>query len=78
MESDFSTLQNSELKEFLNKHLSANTVINAGAKDRDELNDELDTAGFGKEIWNWFVWIALILLITETFISKWYKAESIA
>jgi len=78
MESRFNTLQPNQWKNMLKDKLTVNDVINAEDLSMDRLNAKLNTAVFGKEIWNWFIWIALLFLIIETLISRLYKAESIS
>ncbi len=78
MESRFSTLEDDRWQEMLGELFNVNDVIDAEDLTMDSLNERLNTAVFGKEIWNWFVWIALIFLITETLVSRLYKAESIS
>ncbi len=78
MESRFNTLEDDRWQEMLGERFNVNDVINAEDLSMDNLNERLNTAVFGKEIWNWFVWIALIFLITETLVSRLYKAESIS
>jgi hypothetical protein len=78
MESRFSTLEDDRWQEMLGEAFNVNDVIDAEDLSMDSLNERLNTAVFGKEIWNWFVWIALIFLITETLVSRLYKAESIS
>jgi len=45
--------------------------------DRELLISELETASLGKEIWYWFIILAIILLLTESMVSRHYKAETI-
>lgn len=78
MESRFNTLEDDQWQEMLGELFNVNDVIDAEDLTMDSLNERLNTAVFGKEIWNWFVWIALIFLITETLVSRLYKAESIS
>lgn len=78
MESRFHTLEEEQWQEMLSDAFTVNEVISAEELSIDSLNDRLNTAVFGKEIWNWFVWIALLFLITETMVSRLYKAESIS
>ncbi|HKK44596.1 MAG TPA: BatA domain-containing protein [Balneolaceae bacterium] len=77
MESQFGTLQQTEWKKMLQDKITVNDIINAKDLSVDKLNAKLNTAVFGKEIWNWFIWIALLFLIIETVVSRMYKAESI-
>lgn len=44
----------------------------------NSVTNNLETASFGKEIWFWFITAAIILLLTESLVSRLLKAESIA
>jgi hypothetical protein len=76
-ESDFYTLSDENTFELLTS--KAESVQFFGQRDRSlsEVQQELKTAGFGAEIWYWFVIAAISLLIIEMAISRWYKAETI-
>lgn len=76
-ESDFTTLSQEELENFSDNSVTITNVLNATELSQDNLVTELQSASMGREIWNWFIWIALLLLIAETVISKMYRAESI-
>ena len=78
MESDFKTLENKQWNDMMDDKLVISDIMAAGNISNDQLQEQLRTAVFGKEIWNWFVWIALLCLITETLVSRLYKAESIS
>ena len=78
MESEFVTLQHKQLENMLGNSLTVHSVIDANDLSDENLSQRLNAAGFGEEIWNWFVWVALILLVAETLISRLYKAESIS
>lgn len=78
MESRFNTLEEKQWQSIQQGKLSVNDVIKAKDLSMDKLNEKLDTAVFGKEIWNWFIWIALLFLLIETLVSRLYKAESIS
>lgn len=77
MESYFDTLPNQELEKMLSNHVTVNTKIVAGEISHQNLEEELNAASFGKEIWSWFVWVALLFLIVEVLVSKMYKAENV-
>ena len=77
MESDLATLSKSELENVTNKSLTITSVISTTDFSESQLDDELRQAGFGKEIWYWFIVAAIMLLLTETLISRTYKAENI-
>jgi hypothetical protein len=51
--------------------------VDAADLNPEELQTKIATTGFGKEIWTWFMLAGLILLIAETLISMWYKAETV-
>lgn len=78
MESRFHTLEESQWQEFFDGTLNVNEIISARDLTAESLEDKLNTAVFGKEIWNWFIWTALLFLIIETLVSRLYKAESIS
>ena len=46
--------------------------------DSELIAERLQSASFGIEIWHWFILLAIGLLLTESIISRHYKAESIA
>lgn len=76
MESYFDTLPEQELEKMLSNHVNVNNRIAAGEISRQNLEEELNAASFGKEIWSWFIWLAMLLLIAEMMVSKLYKAEN--
>lgn len=76
MESHFDTLPFTELEKMLSKYVTINEKIDAGDLSEQRLVNQLNAASFGKEIWSWFIWIALCLLIAEMLVSKLYKAEN--
>ncbi|MEL7835256.1 BatA domain-containing protein [Fodinibius sp. Rm-B-1B1-1] len=78
MESDFETLDNEQWNDMMDDQLVISDMLTAENISNEQLQEQLRTAVFGKEIWNWFVWIALLFLITETLVSRLYKAESIS
>lgn len=76
MESNLKTLNDSDIEQILGNYFSGVIVVEA---DIDEMISELETASsFGREIWFWFIIAAIILLITESLVAKFYKAETIA
>lgn len=77
MESYFDTLPKSDLEKMLSKYVTINSTIDANRISENNLEEQLNAASFGKEIWNWFIWIALFFLVAEMLVSKLYKAENI-
>jgi len=76
MESYFDTLDQEQWQNMLDDKVYMSDIITASDLSTDKLDEQLRTSVFGKEIWNWFIWIALLFLITETLITRLYKAES--
>lgn len=74
-ESDFDAFTKKELQEKISGYLNLLAVIDTYGMTADEMNIKIESAGFGREIWNWFIWFALVLLAAECLITKKYKAE---
>jgi hypothetical protein len=66
--------EDSDLDEEL---LSSINVVDAGTLSEDQLTTEIKNSGFGKEVWHWFMLAGFLLLITETLVSIFYKAETV-
>lgn len=75
MESLFDTLTNQQWQQQLDKSLTINPMISAANISDNELEQKVNTAMYGREIWNWFIWMGLLLLIAETVLSRMYKTE---
>ena len=52
-------------------------IVDAGALTSTEITSEIKTSGFGKEIWHWFMLAGFLLLVTESLVSIFYKAETV-
>lgn len=76
MESALISLGEQEMEEYLSS-LFENVSYRFLNADNDVFINELQSASFGKEIWHWFIIIAISLLLLESVISRLYKAESI-
>lgn len=76
MESNPETLSETELKSVLEMHTEGVRVNRVQGSDTD-METVIQSASFGKEIWYWFIIAAFVLLVTESIISRMYKAESI-
>ncbi|MEX0773728.1 MAG: BatA domain-containing protein [Balneolales bacterium] len=74
-ESDFEAFTIQELEDKISKHLHLLDVMDTYNMSVDDMNFRIGSAGFGREIWNWFVWLALVLLVIECLITSKYKAE---
>lgn len=52
-------------------------IVDAGALTSAEITREIKASGFGKEIWHWFILAGFLLLVTESLVSIFYKAETV-
>ncbi len=77
MESDLRALSNQELKDFLERQFRSATV-NRIIGNESEIAEQMQAAGYGREIWFWFIIGAFILLLTESIVARLFKAESIS
>lgn len=77
-ESDLDAFTKQELEEKISKHLNLVDVIDTHSLSVDEVNLKIEAAGIGREIWNWFIWLALVLLVLECLITRKYKAERLS
>ena len=77
IESRLESFNKQELNELLSRLFIKNNV-RFFLGDRQERKAGIKAASVGKDIWYWFIIAAIILLITESFISRYYKAESIS
>jgi len=55
--------------------LNANVIETVNISDV-EIQRTLQKAGYGREIWQWFMWAAFILLLTESAVTIWFKTEN--
>ena len=76
MESRLESLNEQNLEEFLATFFQS-VNVRIAESDRRERLAGLEAASVGKNIWYWFIIAAIILLVTESMISRLYKAETI-
>lgn len=63
--------------ELLAESISENVrLVNVNKIEESNLNNEVIASGFGREIWNWFMWLGLVFLILESLVAAFYKTES--
>lgn len=72
-ESSFLTLSESEMQQ----KIDGIAYVDASELAGEELQSEIRASGFGREIWSWFMLAGLLLLVTESLVSVFYKAETI-
>jgi len=53
-------------------------IVDAGALNSEQITSEIRTSGFGTEIWYWFMLAGFLLLVIESLVSIFYKAETIS
>lgn len=71
-ESDFYSMDKSTFES-----ISQNArLVAVNEIDETNLNNEVIASGFGREIWNWFMWLGLVFLVIESLIAAFYKTES--
>jgi hypothetical protein len=77
IESQLESLNVQELTDLLSNFFDS-VDVSFAESGRQERIAGLEAASVGKDIWYWFIILAIILLITESMISRHYKAESIS
>ena len=77
-ESDFYTLSEDNASELLADKFNQLEIFGQDDQSFKEIQASVGSAGFGSEIWYWFILAAIILMMLELAISRWYKAESIS
>ena len=76
MESRLSSLDITEIERIAGNLFANAKAVQVGVDLTKEFA-ELELASFGREIWHWFVLMAIILLLLESIISRHYKAETL-
>lgn len=76
-ESNLSTLEDDRLVTYFTDELELSETLRLDAQSNPNYTEFLETAGMGREIWHLFLLFGIILLMSETFISRWYKAENV-
>lgn len=75
-ESDFSAFSAADFEDAIKEYVDVQNVIMSGRLTADELLATIQAAGFGSEVWFWFIIVALVCLIAESLITKMYKTEN--
>ena len=73
MESNFATLKNTEVVKKVSDLLYNHSIVDVSQSGQAEIDKAIGTAGYGKEVWYWFLWMGLATLIMESIISRSYK-----
>lgn len=77
-ESDFQSLSKQELEIMLKDQLYLMEVFESGSASGLNIREQVSAAGFGSEVWHWFILLAFLGLLVESAVSRWYKAETIS
>ncbi len=75
-ESDFSSLSLSETRQYLSNIIPVAAVVSIAGYSADEIRAVVASVSFGREVWNWFIWMALAFMVAECIISKKYRTEN--
>ena len=75
-ESDFTSLSLAETRQFLTEIIPVAGVVSIAGYSADEIRSAMATISFGREIWNWFIFIALAFMVAECIISRKYRTET--
>ena len=78
MESRFNSLDEEQWQNMFGNMINTSGIISTNELSETNLQDKLNTAVFGQEVWNWFIWIALLFLVIETLVTRLYKAETVS
>jgi len=73
-ESEFTSLSENETETWSLDFREVQTSTIA----EEALNSEIVASGFGREIWQWFMWAGLFFLVLESLISAFYKTETVS
>ena len=72
-ESDFLNID----EEIFTKNELKARIVNVANVTDQTLSNEIIASGFGREIWQWFMYLGLFFLILESLISAYYKTETL-
>lgn len=76
-ESDFRSLSTLEIQNALANRVNLGELFDSGSVSYEAIQADIESAGFGAEVWNWFILLALFMLVAESAVSRWYKAETV-
>jgi len=76
-ESNFDALSTSDIEGNLKEIFDQLEIFEVAGSSLNMVQNEIASAGFGIEIWYWLILFALILMLLESAVSRWYKAETI-
>jgi hypothetical protein len=77
-ESDFQSLSSQELENLLKDRVNLMEIFEATPSSGATVRDQITAAGFGSEVWHWFILFAILVLLAESAVARWYKAETIS
>ena len=62
---------------FNSSNLEGINIVDSGTLTSEQIASEIRSSGFGKEIWHWFMLAGFLLLVVESLVSIFYKAETV-
>ena len=82
-EGDLATIDDREIQAFIPRNIGDNPAqvffkgvlqsdISLAGDDVKQVQDELAAKNSGRELWRWFVWVVLFLLVAESLLAKRY------
>jgi hypothetical protein len=77
-ESDFQSLSSQELENLLKDRVNLMEIFESTPSSGATVREQITAAGFGSEVWHWFILFAILVLLAESAVARWYKAETIS
>ncbi len=74
-ESDFRTLSEQQLSEAFSALFEVSNIVTLDEPSDQNLAARLGAAGTGREIWNWLVLIGIILLLSESVVTRKFDGD---
>jgi hypothetical protein len=75
-ESNFETSSPTQVEEYFSGDLQAGDTFQLDAIGND-YTSYFESAAIGREVWHLFLLFGILLLMLESFVSRWYKAENV-
>jgi hypothetical protein len=75
-ESNFKISSSDQIQQYYNNDLQAGDTFRLDGIGND-YKTYFESAAIGREVWHLFLLFGILLLMLESFISRWYKAENV-
>ena len=76
-ESDLTTADDGRIPSYFTDEVQVSEILRLDAQSNPNYSEYLESAGMGREVWHLFLLFGIMLLMLETFVSRWYKAENV-